>query len=141
MPEPISFTIGLLIGGATKAAAGKAVVAGGTKLAASGAMKSAAIASSHAAVSSTTVAASALSVVEGVALGALGVAVLERLLKGRHVGPTGEKIAHNLAHCVEKNIMSETEAQSQMDSVETMSEAKKQKVNAEVKDVFRRYGM
>jgi hypothetical protein len=140
------FTFSLVVGAIAKGLAGKAVVAKGAAIA-KGAAAKGALHSSHAAIHAAHASSYALSgsttaitVFEGIAgltLGVVGVAVLQDLLEGRNVGPTGEKVAAKMAFCVENNAMDRSEATKMMNIVQGMSENGKQKMNAGFNDIVR----
>jgi hypothetical protein len=97
----------------------------------------------HTAATSTgAVAGGAAAVYGGVALGITGMVVRERLLKGRMVGPTGEKIAHNLAWSVERHKSAqdrqsaEDHAHATMYEVEEMSEYNRQLFNQDLENAI-----
>jgi hypothetical protein len=137
----------LLGGGAAKVAVTKGAAALGAKGAAASTHSGihATHASMHAAHIAHTAAiaggTSPLVIIEGVGyltLGAVGLHVLQKLLRGRkeQVGPTGEKIAGQLAYCVEKDALSEGTAELMMQTVEVLPEYKRLAMKKELDDIF-----
>jgi hypothetical protein len=142
--EPVSFgfavgAIAKLIGGKALAAKGVAALShAGSSHAVAQAGMHAVHAAGHAGVLTT---ANAIVVVEGVGgmvLGAVGMAVMEKLLRGRNVGPTGEKIATKVSFLVEHDVIEYKDADEMIGSVEKFSESTKQSMNRELGEILAR---